>query len=63
LLESIPNKDKNHLKPICGLPLSPYFSALKIRWLIDNVPSVKKAVEEKRCLFGNVDAWLIWVSF
>ncbi|KAL1123968.1 hypothetical protein AAG570_001738 [Ranatra chinensis] len=60
LLESIPGKDINHLKGKCGLPLSPYFSALKLRWLLDNVPAVKKAVEEERCLFGTVDAWLIW---
>lgn len=50
------------LKPICGLPISTYFSALKLRWLIDNIPEVKKAVLEKRCLFGTVDSWLIWVS-
>lgn len=49
------------LKPICGLPISTYFSALKLRWLIDNIPEVKKAVIEKRCLFGNIDSWLIWV--
>ncbi|XKL68108.1 hypothetical protein PGB90_003599 [Kerria lacca] len=48
------------LKPICGLPISTYFSALKLRWLIDNIPEVKKAVIEKRCLFGNIDSWLIW---
>lgn len=42
LLETVPNKtrNKNYLKPLCGLPLSPYFSAVKLRWLIDNVPKV-----------------------
>lgn len=52
--------DANYLKSLCGLPISTYFSALKIRWLIDNVPSVQKAIENKRCYFGNVDSWLIW---
>ncbi|XP_015598250.1 glycerol kinase [Cephus cinctus] len=62
ILDSIPNKtrNKNYLKPLCGLPLSPYFSALKIRWLIDNVPKVKQAVDAGRCAFGTVDTWLIW---
>ena len=49
------------LKSACGLPISTYFSAPKLRWLIDNIPEVKKAVTEKRCLFGNIDSWLIWV--
>ncbi|KAL1124512.1 hypothetical protein AAG570_001138, partial [Ranatra chinensis] len=48
------------LKSACGLPVSTYFSATKLRWLIDNVPHVKTAIQEKRCLFGTVDSWLIW---
>ncbi|XP_076755138.1 glycerol kinase 1 [Xylocopa sonorina] len=62
ILDSVPNKtrNKNYLKPLCGLPMSPYFSALKIRWLIDNIPRVKHAVEEKTCAFGTIDTWLIW---
>lgn len=62
LLETVPNKtrNKNYLKPLCGLPLSPYFSAVKLRWLIDNVPKVKTAIKNGNCLFGTVDTWLIW---
>ncbi|XP_041774038.1 glycerol kinase [Anopheles merus] len=62
LLETVPNKtkNKNYLKPLCGLPLSPYFSAVKLRWLLDNVPKVKAAVRGGSCLFGTVDTWLIW---
>lgn len=64
VLDSVPNKtrNKNYLKPLCGLPMSPYFSALKIRWLIDNVPRVKQAVDARKCAFGTVDTWLIWVN-
>lgn len=56
LIESIPNNSKNinYLKPLCGLPLSPYFSALKLRWLRDNVPSVKKAMDNGDALFGTL---------
>ncbi|KAL2733704.1 glycerol kinase [Vespula squamosa] len=62
VLDSIPNKTRNkhYLKPLCGLPMSPYFSALKIRWLIDNISRVKQAVEAEKCAFGTVDTWLIW---
>ncbi|XP_072390839.1 glycerol kinase 3-like isoform X3 [Diabrotica undecimpunctata] len=51
---------QDFLQNICGLPVSTYFSALKIKWMMDNVPGVKKAIDEDRCLFGNIDTWLIW---
>lgn len=62
LLNNVPNKtrNKNYLKPLCGLPMSPYFSAVKLRWLYDNVAKVKRAMNEGRCLFGTVDTWIIW---
>lgn len=56
-------RDKNFLQSVCGLPVSTYFSALKIRWLMDNVEGIKEAMEEKRCYFGTVDSWLIWVNY
>lgn len=62
LVASIPNNAKNinYLKPLCGLPLSPYFSALKLRWLKDNVLQVQKAMEDGSCMFGTVDSWLMY---
>lgn len=62
LVESIPNNSKNieYLKPLCGLPLSPYFSALKLRWLRDNVPAVTKAMNDGDAMFGTIDTWLIY---
>lgn len=43
-----------------GLPLSPYFSAAKIAWLLENVPEAK-AKSEKGCLaYGTMDSWLIY---
>lgn len=50
------------LKDICGLPLTTYFSALKIRWLLDNIPAVSQAQSENRLCVGTVDSWLIFVS-
>ncbi|KAG5896781.1 hypothetical protein JTB14_008357 [Gonioctena quinquepunctata] len=62
LLDRVPNKsrNKNYLKPLCGLPLSPYFSAVKIKWLQENIPKIKKAMDAGTCLFGTIDSWLIW---
>ena len=53
--------NKDYLKPLCGLPISPYFSALKLKWLLENNVRVQTAVKNKRCMFGTVDSWLIWV--
>ncbi|XP_063990803.1 glycerol kinase-like [Diachasmimorpha longicaudata] len=60
ILGGIRNRNKNYLKPLCGLPISPYFSALKLRWLLDNVDRVREAVHQRRCMFGTIDSWLIW---
>lgn len=60
ILSRLPDESKNYFKNTCGLPISPYFSALKIRWLKDNVPAVSKAYRQKRCKVGTVDSWIIW---
>ncbi|XP_057479702.1 glycerol kinase-like [Actinidia eriantha] len=51
---------RNHFVDTCGLPISTYFSALKLLWLMENVDAVKEAVEKKDVLFGTIDTWLIW---
>jgi len=43
-----------------GLPLTTYFSGPKIRWVLENVEGVRRAAEQGRALFGNIDTWLIW---
>ena len=43
-----------------GLRLDPYFSATKIRWLLDHVPGARARAEAGRLCFGTVDTWLIW---
>lgn len=62
LLDKVPNKtrNKNYLKPLCGLPICPYFSAVKIKWLQENIPKIKKAMAAGTCMFGTIDSWLIW---
>ncbi|XP_058884849.1 glycerol kinase-like isoform X2 [Acipenser ruthenus] len=60
LINRTPGKNKNHLKHKTGLPISTYFSAVKLRWLMDNVDEVRSAVHSGRAMFGTIDSWLIW---
>ena len=43
-----------------GLIIDAYFSATKIRWILENVPGARRKAEEGRLRFGTVDTWLIW---
>lgn len=43
-----------------GLPVSTYFSGLKIRWISDHVPGVRRRAEAGEILFGNIDTFLAW---
>jgi glycerol kinase len=43
-----------------GLPLSTYFSSLKLRWILQNVPGAKKKAAAGELLFGNIDTFLVW---
>ena len=43
-----------------GLLIDAYFSASKIRWLLDNVPGARERAERGELCFGTVDSWLIW---
>ena len=43
-----------------GLVIDPYFSATKIRWILDNVEGAREKAEAGELLFGTIDTWLIW---
>lgn len=60
MIDSIPSRDFNHLKDKTGLPMSTYFSAFKLKWLLNNVSEVKSALDEDRLMFGTVDSWILW---
>ena len=51
---------QDRFRPQTGLPLATYFSALKIRWILDRVPGARQLAESGDVLFGNIDAFLIW---
>ena len=44
-----------------GLIIDAYFSATKVRWILENVPGARKKAEEGKLRFGTVDTWLIWM--
>ncbi len=43
-----------------GLVLDPYFSASKLKWILDNVPQARAQAERGELAFGTVDSWLAW---
>jgi len=43
-----------------GLIIDAYFSATKIRWILNNVPGARKQAEAGELAFGTIDSWLIW---
>ncbi len=48
------------IKARTGLSLDPYFSATKIRWILDHVPGIRERTERGEILFGTVDTWILW---
>lgn len=56
-------KAKSYSKEIrdkTGLIIDPYFSATKIRWILDHVPGAQEKAEQGKLLFGTIDSWLVW---
>jgi glycerol kinase len=43
-----------------GLEVDAYFSASKLRWILENVPGVRSRAEDGKLAFGTIDSWLIW---
>ena len=59
--KSLKNKNyENTFRKKTGLFIDPYFSATKIKWILDNVKISKKLLKSNNLLFGTVDTFLIW---
>ncbi len=50
----------DYIKETTGLLIDAYFSATKIKWILDNVEGARERAERGELLFGTVDTWLIW---
>ncbi|UTX47732.1 glycerol kinase GlpK [Chryseobacterium sp. MA9] len=56
-------KEQGHaemIKEKTGLVLDAYFSATKLKWILDNVEGARQKAEEGKLCFGTVDTWLVW---
>jgi glycerol kinase len=57
------NKDKDtvdYIRKNTGLVVDAYFSATKVKWILDNVEGAREKAENGDLLFGTIDTWLIW---
>lgn len=50
----------HHVQEKTGLVVDAYFSATKLRWILDNIPDGQRRAENGELLFGTVDSWLVW---
>ena len=51
---------EEYIKNVTGLKIDAYFSASKIKWILDNVEGAKEKAKEGKLLFGTIDTWIIW---
>lgn len=51
---------ESYIQKTTGLVLDAYFSATKIKWILDNVPGARDKADKGDLLFGTVDSWLLW---
>ncbi|WP_246442962.1 glycerol kinase GlpK [Rhodococcus triatomae] len=60
MISALGDDDVDLIRRRTGLPPAPYFSAAKVRWILDHVDGARAAAESGEALFGTVDSWLIW---
>ncbi len=58
--DSLKNSYGDIIKEKTGLLLDPYFSATKIRWILNNIPEAKSAVLNKKAIAGTIDSYLVY---
>ncbi|MFN8082105.1 MAG: glycerol kinase GlpK [Kineosporiaceae bacterium] len=51
---------EEYVRTTTGLVVDAYFSATKVRWILDHVPGARRAAEAGELAFGTVDSWLVW---
>ena len=60
MVDGMPEHIRKIVHERTGLVADAYFSATKIKWILENVPGAKERAAEGRLLFGTVDTWLMW---
>ena len=51
---------EDYIREITGLRIDAYFSATKVKWLLDHIPGARERARRGELLFGTVDTWLLW---
>ena len=51
---------EDRIRDKTGLPIDPYFSASKVRWILNSSEEIRQRAEEGHLCFGTIDSWLIW---
>jgi glycerol kinase len=59
-MDNLSSVEKELIISRTGLAIAPYFSASKMKWLIDNVPAVRDAVKAGTARIGTIDSWILW---
>lgn len=54
------NADEERIRYVTGLPLNTYFSATKIRWLLDTARDARARAQAGQLMFGTMDSWIVW---
>lgn len=60
MADKISEKYGDMIREKTGLVVDAYFSALKIKWIIENVDGVKEKIEQGKIIAGTLDTWMIW---
>lgn len=61
MIDEIPKEMKRKIRTRTGLIPDAYFSATKIKWILDHVEGAREAAEKGDLLFGTVDTWIMWM--
>lgn len=60
VFEAFNDVESTYITHTTGLPLAPYFSASKMRWMAENFPTVRAGIEASTAKFGTIDTWLVY---
>jgi len=60
IIDQVADGDPDRLRARTGLPLATYFSASKIRWILDHVEGAQEHAERGELAFGTIDTWIVW---
>jgi len=61
ICENLKNKGlESYVKKTTGLVIDSYFSATKIKWILDTIENARTSAEKGELLFGTIDTWLLW---